>query len=100
MSETLAWIICSIIFGIIFIIETCFFVNKIIRCRNIDHMGVRTISVTSCEARFCMGWIWKFALDRTNNQMKLSLFILWYIVTVCLSLFITILLFTVIYYQT
>jgi hypothetical protein len=99
MDSQVAWILCPILFGIVFIIETCFFLYKLINRRNVDDRGTTTISISSGEVSWCMGCIWKYALDRTTNQMKLSIFIIWYIVSISLSLLVTVGMFLGIYYQ-
>jgi len=99
MDSQFAWIFCPILFGIVFIIETCFFLYKLINRRNVDDRGTTTISISSREVSWCMGSLWKYALDRTTNQMKLSIFIIWYIVSLSFSLLVTVGIFLGIYYQ-
>jgi hypothetical protein len=84
MNPAVAWIVSGVIFGISFFIETCFFLYKLINARNVNEQGAPTIKISNCEVLCFMGWIWKYAVDRTTNQMKLTIFIIWYIV--CLGL--------------
>ncbi len=99
MGSQFAWILCSISFGIVFIIETWFFLYKLINRRNVDYRGTTTISISSGEVSWCMGCAWKYALDRTTNEMKLSIFIIWYIVSISLNLLVTVGIFLAIYYK-
>lgn len=99
MGSQVAWIVCPIVFGIMFIIETSFFLYKLINRRSVDATGTTTISISSDEVKWCMGWVWKYALDRTTNQMKLSIFIIWYIISISLSLLAIIAMFFAIYSQ-
>jgi len=97
MDLTTTWIICSVVFGVLFIIATCFFVYKIFYHRNNDCVGVTNINVSLNEVKYCMGWIWKFAFNERTGQMKLSIFILWYIVSICIDLAVAAIIFLVIY---
>lgn len=99
MELALVLIICSSIFSIAFIIQSCFFLYKLILRRNTTETGVNTICVTPIEAKYCMGWGWKFAVDRSTNQMRLSLFILSYIINLFVDLIVTAVIFIVLYYN-
>jgi len=99
MNLTLSLIICPIIFSVLFIIETCFFLYKLIHRRNTDDEGMNTIDVTPREVKYCMGWVWKFAVDERTNQIKLSIFVVWYFVSICFDLFITGMIFLIVYYN-
>ncbi len=86
MGSVVAWITCSIFFSLTFILETGFFLYKLINARNVDQEGAANITISSCEVIWYMGWIWKYAVDKSTNQMKLSIFIIWYIVSLSLCL--------------
>ncbi len=92
MAVLLAWIICPIVFGICFIIQTTYFLYKILKSRRTDHSGqspVTMIPMTDGEALCCMGWIWTTCIDKTTNRITLTTFIVWYIVALCADIIIT-----------
>jgi hypothetical protein len=102
MAVLLVLIICPLLFGISFLLTTSYFIYKLMTSLNVeysDQQTVRTINITPTEVTCCVGWLWKTCLDRTNNRMTLSTFIIWYIVNICLALVVTVLFFVLFYYQ-
>ena len=81
VNSLTAWIVAAVCFGFCFIFETIFFLYKLIKARNVTQQGASTIKISHCEVLCFMGWIWKYAIDRNTNEMKLTIFILWYIVS-------------------
>jgi len=102
MAVLLAWLICPILFRISFLIQTSYFIYKLMTSQSVGYSGnptVRTISFTSCEVTCCMGWIWNTCLDKITNRMLLSTFIIWYIIGIFMELFITALFFLLFFYK-
>lgn len=101
MSVQTAWIVAPITYGISVLITTGYFIYKLCKCQNVQHFEnrtERTISVSSGEIQWCMGWIWKLCLDKSTGQMSLSIFICWYIVSMLLELAASVALFFIIAY--
>jgi hypothetical protein len=93
MAILLAWILCPIVFGICFIIQTIYFLYKILKSRRTDHSGqspVTMIPMTRREALCCMGWMWAICIDKTTNRITLTTFIAWYIVALGADIIITV----------
>jgi hypothetical protein len=100
MAVAFAWIICPILFGIVFLILTSYFVYKLITSLNVEYSEnkiIRTINITPLEVTCCMGCLWHTCLDKTTNRMALSTFIIWYIISICLEIVLTVLIFFLFY---
>jgi hypothetical protein len=73
MAVLLAWLICPILFGISFLIQTSYFIYKLMTSQSVGYSGnptVHTISFTSDEVTCCMGWIWNTCLDKITNHVS------------------------------
>ena len=95
MVFPLAVIVCSIIFGLLFILQTGYFLYKLIKCRQVDQSGEKsstTIPISDAEGIFCLGWIWTFCMDEKKGRMPLKVFIAWYIVALCFDILAVVLL--------
>jgi hypothetical protein len=102
MAILFAWIICPILFGIIFLIITTYFIYKLITSQNVEYSGnkiIRKIYVTPLEVTCCMGLIWNTCLDNRTNRMSLTIFIIWYIVNIFIALVLTVSIFLLFYYR-
>jgi hypothetical protein len=92
MAISLAVIVCPIVFGILFISQTAYFLYKILKSRRIDVSGktaATNITMTDSEATCCMGWAWTSCIDRTTNTITLKTFIAWYAVAVSADIIVT-----------
>ena len=100
MTILLAVIVCPLVFGILFILQTAYFLYKVLKSRHVDYSGVKpvtTISITDTEAYFCMGLIWTSCINKTTKRMSMKAFIAWYIVGLCADIILTVLLYVVFY---
>jgi hypothetical protein len=101
MAVLLAAIICPIIFGICFIIQTAYFLYKIINTRQVDQSGkspLTTIPMSDAEATCCMGWAWTSCIDKTTNRITLKTFIAWYIVALSVDILVTVIFYVVMHH--
>jgi hypothetical protein len=98
MDPILAWILSPILFGVLFILQTTFFLYKLTHNRYADDVGVNSVHITKNEVTWCMGWLWIVCLNRVTSRMTLSLFIIWYLVNICFDVAVSIGLFLIIKY--
>jgi hypothetical protein len=101
MAVLLAWIICPISFGLTFLIQSGYFIYKLITSQNVlysENGTGRSIDLTPFEMFCCIGWAWTLCLDKATNRMALSTFIIWYIVGICINIFLTALVFLLFYF--
>jgi len=101
MAVLLAWIICPISFGLTFLIQSGYFIYKLITSRNAlytENETGRSIGFTTFEMFCCIGWVWFLCLDKATNRMALSTFIIWYIVGICINFFLTASVFLLFYF--
>lgn len=100
MPVLLAVIICPIVFGVCFILQTAYFLYKVLKSQHVDYskgQSVSTISITDTEAYFCMGLIWTSCIDKTTKRMSLKAFIAWYIIALIANILLTVLLYVFLY---
>ena len=101
MAVLLAAIVCPIVFGLLFILQTGYFLYKLLKCRQVDRSGEKsttTISISNSEAVVCLGWIWTSCIDKRTGRMSLKAFIAWYIVALCADILVTLLFYVSLYY--
>ncbi|CAF4215017.1 unnamed protein product, partial [Adineta steineri] len=70
MAGSEAWIIAAIACGFAFFIQTCYFLFKMMGVERTDYYeetDIRTVDMSKCEAKYCMGRIWILCLDKTTN---------------------------------
>lgn len=99
MSVALAAIICPIVFGISFAIQTSYFIYKTINAQKpkSDSCLETRITMTEGEVTCCMGWAWNSCVDKTTNSISFKTFFIWYLVGITLDIVVTVLFYLVIY---
>ncbi|CAM4778400.1 unnamed protein product [Rotaria magnacalcarata] len=104
MAVELVWIVCPILFGLVFLLQTSYFIFKILQARRSNGGGssITSIHMTDGEATCCMGWAWTSCIDKSTNRITLNTFIAWYIVGLSLNIIITLIFYFIIkhYYKT
>src|SRR5689334_4005749 len=101
MAILLAWIICPLVFGICFILQTSYFLYKIIKSRQTDYSEkttITTISMTESETTCCNGLALTTCNYKRTNRITLKIFITLYLVCLILDIIVTLLFYFVIYY--
>jgi len=92
MADFPIGIYCSTIFGLLFTIQTGYFIYKILKSRQTDYSEesyVTTIPMTKNEAMCCMGCLWASCVDKTTNRITLKIFIARYVFIICADFIIT-----------
>ncbi|CAF0760100.1 unnamed protein product [Adineta steineri] len=83
MNGSEAWIIAAITCGFGVFIQTCYFLVKMMGVERTDYYeetDIRTVDMSKCEVKYCMGRIWTSCLDKATNRMSARVFIIWYLI--------------------